>query len=204
MNHRILEKLTQCPVIWNHIQLRLIEEWVQDSSRSVSSMPLLTQGRAPFPSVEIAAVSSDNGERVWRFHIVFTRSSSVNAMTDLDTGKRSTVCRTTSEDMFNKGGVSLTPGYHWVVQVLRNRLSVCLRPHVCTLPTSARYPYPRTYPWISSLSIIIVCHYFRVVDIYVLTLRGCFVERDNTPVKSLTTFNSVTKMGECSLLDLSW
>lgn len=124
VNHRILEKLTQCPVIWNHIQSRLIEEWVQDSSRSVSSMPLLTQGWAPFPSVEISAVSSDNGERVWRFHIVFTRSSSVNAMTDLDTGKRSTVCRTTNEDMFNKVGVSLTLGYHWVVQVLRNCLSV--------------------------------------------------------------------------------
>lgn len=51
------------------------------------------------------------------------------------------------------------------------QLSVCERPHVCTLPpllTSARHP------WINNLSIIsIVSHYFRVVVMYVFTLWGC-------------------------------
>lgn len=46
------------------------------------------------------------------------------------------------------------------------QLSVCERPHVCTLPpllTSARYP------WINNLSISIVSYCFRVVVMYVCT-----------------------------------
>lgn len=129
--------------------------------RSASSMTLLSQGWAQYPSDEIAAVSSDISEKEndvlpWtRWHM---RSWHWREVYCLQNYQQRCVPDT---------------------RILRcarlAQLSVCERPHVCKLPTlltSARYP------WISNLSISIVSHYFRDVVMYVCTLWG-FMERGN-------------------------
>lgn len=141
VNHLMFKKRIYCPMIWNHIHLRLIEGWVQSDPH-----------------------------RLWRFsHKVEQR------------------CLRISEkeyDVLPWTRWHMRP-WHWQevyclqnyqqrcvpdTRILRRaslaQLSVCERPHVCTLPPlliSARYP------WINNLSISIVSYCFRVVVMYVCT-----------------------------------
>lgn len=110
---------------------------------------------------------------------------------DRDIGKNSTVCWTNSKDV-------CVPDTRILRRASLAQLSVCERPHVCTLPpllTSARYPC------ISNLSISIVSYYFRVVFMYcIYTVRLHGTRQCPQP-----TFNSSdTKRVECSFVDLSW
>lgn len=187
VNHRVVKKRIYCPVICH---LRLTESWVQYSLTSDPhrlwrfsykvefSFHLLKSQRCLWIS-----------EKEYDVHATFFRERDDTC--DRDIGNRSPVCRTTSKDVF-------VPDTRILRRASVEQLSVCERPHVCTLPpllTSARYP------WICNLSISIDSHYFRVVVMYVFTLWRC-MERGNA--HSQVVNSSDTKRVECSFVDLSW
>lgn len=158
VNPWMVKRRIYCPVIWNHIHLRLIEGWVQ---HSLTSYP----------------------HRLWRFsHKVELSFHLLKSQPCLRISEKEyDVLPWTRWHMrpWHWQEVYCLQNYQQRcvpdTRILRRaslaQLSVCLWTSSClhTL-TSARYP------WISNLSISIVSHYFRAVFMYVFILWGCMEE----------------------------